>query len=93
MRTFAILTLLIAFIAALILPHTEVGAHGLAAVGGRVLAKADAKTVEPLAKGRPVGCLVKSMIQADPTFAPFESVVWRSVRSAGNLQLNLPLLI
>lgn len=93
MRTFTILTLLIAFVAAVILPHGEVGTHELPAVGANVVAKTQSTTVEPPAKGGPVACFVPFEAFADATFAVCESAAWRSMRSAGNVQLNLPLLI
>ncbi len=90
MRALAILTLLTAFVAAVLLPHNEVGTHGLPAIG-KVVTKAHGKAVETPAK--PVACVASVEIQADATFTFCESTAWRSVRTAGNLQLNLPLLI
>ncbi len=93
MRTVAILILLAAFVAAVLLPHNDVGTHGLPAVGAKAVAKAQSKKVEPPAKGGPVACSHSVVVQADSSLRPCEAVVWRSIRTAGNVQLNLPLRI
>jgi hypothetical protein len=93
MRTFFVLTLLAGFVAAVVLPHNEVGTHGLPACGDKAVTKAQSCPAEPPAKGDPVAWLAPVAICPGATFAGCETVVWRSVRTAGNAQLNLPLLI
>ena len=91
MRALAILTLLVAFVAAVVLPHNEVGTHDLPALSGKVIAKVHGKTIQPPAKA--IACLVAVEAHADAIFSVCESGAWRSMRTAGNAQLNLPLLI
>jgi hypothetical protein len=93
MRTAAILILATGFIAAVLLPGNEIGTHGLPAIGAKVVAKAKYKSVEPPAKSGPVAYSRSVEMQVDATFRPCEAVFWRSVRTAGNVQLNVPLLI
>ena len=93
MRTLLFLTLLAGFVAAVVLPHNEVGTHGLPAVGGKAVTKAQNPPVEPPAKGDPVASFAAVEIHVDAAFAVCETAVWRTVRAAGNAQLNLPLLI
>jgi hypothetical protein len=94
MRVLAILTLLFGFVSAVLLPHNDVGTHGLPALDGKVAAKSQpGKAVEPAAKSSPVGCLVTVEIQIEASRRLSESVFWSSIQAAGNVQLNLPLLI
>jgi hypothetical protein len=93
MRTLLLLTLLTGFVAVVVLPHNEVGTHGLPAVGGKAVTKAQSPRIESPAKGDPVAWFAPVAICVDATFVACETVAWRSVRTAGNAQLNLPLLI
>jgi len=93
MRTLILLTLLAGFVAAVVLPHNELGTHGLPAVGGKAVTKAQSPAVEPPAKGDPVACFVAVEFHIHAACAVCETAIWRSVRTASNAQLNLPLLI
>jgi hypothetical protein len=93
MRTLFLLTLLAGFVAAVVLPHNEVGTHGLPACGDKTVTKAQGCPAEPPTKGDPVAWHAPVAICAGATFAGCETAVWRSVRTAANAQLNLPLLI
>jgi hypothetical protein len=88
-----LLTVLTGFAAAVVLPHNEIGTHGLPAVGGKAVTKAQTPAVDPPAKGDPVACFAAVEFHIDAACAVCETAVWRSVRTAGNAQLNLPLLI
>lgn len=88
----AILILVTGFAAAVCLPN-EIGTHDLPAVGGKVIAKARHHKVDLPKKGGPIACLAAVELRDLGTFSLCQSEVWRSVRTAAIVQLNLPLLI
>jgi len=94
MRSFALLILTLAFAWAVVLPADDIGTHELPAVHhGKVISKVRGKAVEPPTRGAAVAFMAVIDQQAVEVYRPSETVVWRSVRTASNVQLSLPLVI
>lgn len=92
MRTMAILTILAGFTLAVCLPN-EIGTHELPAVGGKVISKVRNQKDDLPKKGGLVACLIAVELPVAGSVCLCQSEVWRSVRTAAIVQLNLPLLI
>jgi len=93
MRTLQILSLLVAFVVAVISPHDEIGTHDLPATGTKSIVKAAGhKWLKPRGHGQ-VAFVAIDELRCDLLVSFSEKFVWRSVRTVSNLQLSLPLLI
>ena len=92
MRIMAILILVSAFFIAVILPN-EVGTHDLPATGAKhVLTKGHPLSAKPV-NGGPAAFVTPIALQGDTALGHCDADLSRSVRTVGNTQLSLPLLI
>jgi hypothetical protein len=93
MRTLQIVSLLVAFVVAVISPHDEVGTHDLPGTTAKTIVKAAGHNWhKPRGHGQAALVPIEE-IQCGLLASFSEKIVWRSVRTVSNLQLSSPLLI
>ena len=93
MSSLQILPMLVLFVVTVISPYTDIGTRDLPATGAKSIVRAEGDNRHK-PNGHGQSCLVAiEVLQCDLRARFSDKIVWRSVRTAANLQLSVPLLI